>query len=125
MKSGMRILSSCMAAALVLLLAGCGSIQFQAGANFDPGKLESVLRLGGSTQREVAQALGEPYGRGVALLPFHEAPRVTWTYFYEKGTADLSTGAMADERKYLFVFFDGDKFDSYMWFPSALATVKK
>jgi hypothetical protein len=32
---------------------------------------------------------------------------------------------MADDRIYLFVFFKGDTFDSYLWFPSALRTAGK
>jgi hypothetical protein len=32
---------------------------------------------------------------------------------------------MADDRIYLFVFFKGDTFDSYLWFPSALRSTGK
>lgn len=113
------------AVALASLLTACGTIQFEAGTPFDPGKLESALHPGISTQLDVREALGEPYGKGGALLPFHDTPRIAWTYFHERGGMDMSTGDIKDERVYLFVFFAGDKFDSYMWFPSALATVKK
>jgi hypothetical protein len=113
------------ASALALLLTACGTMRLEAGAPFDPDKLESVLRPGVSTQLDVKAALGEPYGKGGAFLPFHDAPRITWTYFQERGSIDMGKGDMNDERVYCFVFFAGDKFDSYMWFTSALAPVKK
>lgn len=111
--------------ALASLLAACGTMRFEAGAPFDPGKLESVLRPGISTQADVRAALGEPYGKGGALLPFHDAPRITWTYFQERGSIDMGKGDMMDERVYCFVFFAGDKFDSYLWFTGVLTPVKK
>lgn len=112
-------------AALGSLLSGCGAMRFEGGTQFDPDKLESVLQPGVSTQLDVKAALGEPYGKGGALLPFHNEPRVTWTYFQERGSMDLGKGEMSDERVYCFVFFAGDKFDSYMWFTSALTPVTK
>jgi hypothetical protein len=121
----LRSLAACLAVALAMLLSACGSMRVEAGAPFDPGKLESVLNPGTSTQIDVKNALGEPYGRGGAYLPFHDSPRTTWTYFYERGNVDLSKGEMNDERVYLFVFFANDKFDSYMWFTSALTPLKK
>jgi hypothetical protein len=120
-----RPFTGCVAAALAVLLTACGTIQVEAGAPFDPGKLESVLKPGASTQADVKNALGEPYGRGGAYLPFHDSPRTTWTYFFERGSADLGKGEMNDERIFLFVFFANDKFDSYMWFTSALTAAKK
>jgi hypothetical protein len=125
MKPTTRRYTACVAAALALLLTACGAIQIEGGAPFDPGKLESALSPGISTQLDVRQALGEPYGKGGAYLPFHDSPRSAWTYFYERGNVDLGKGGMNDERVYLFVFFAGDKFDSYMWFTSTLASVKK
>jgi hypothetical protein len=120
-----RTIAAIVASALALLLISCGTIRMEAGAPFDPGKLESVLRTGVSTQSDVRAALGEPYGKGGALLPFHDAPRITWTYFQERGSVDMGKGDMNDERVYCFVFFAGDKFDSYMWFTSAMTPVKK
>lgn len=111
--------------ALAMLLPGCGTIRVEAGATFDPAVLEGTLRPGVSTQADVVAALGQPYGKGGALLPFHDAPRTTWTYFHELGDVDLGKGDMRDERVYLFVFFAGDKFDSYLWFTSALLPYKQ
>jgi hypothetical protein len=114
-----------LAATLPLMLAGCGSIRVEAGTPFDPDKLESDLRPGISTQADVEAKLGKPYGKGGALLPFHDKPRLTWTYFHEVGNVDMGKGDMLDDRVYLFVFFAGDKFDSYLWFTSSLTPVKK
>jgi hypothetical protein len=125
MKPTTRTAAACAAVALASLLVACGTIQVEAGAPFDPAKLESVLRPGVSTQADVRQTLGEPYGKGGAFLPFHDSPRSAWTYFYERGSVDLAKGDMNDERIFLFVFFAEDKFDSYMWFTSALAPTKK
>jgi hypothetical protein len=125
----MRLTAGRLAGSMVLtlawLLTGCGTMRIEAGTNFDTGKLESELRPGISTQRDVAQALGQPYGKGGALLPFHDAPRVTWTYFRERGDLDPGSGSINDQRVYLFVFFRGDTYDSYMWFTSALAPAKQ
>lgn len=120
-----RWLAACLAALVALLLAACGTVQVEGGAPFDPGRLESALRPGISTQVDVTAALGEPYGKGGALLPFHDRPRTAWTYFLERGNVDLGKGEMNDERVYLFVFFAGDKFDSYMWFTSVLSPTPK
>lgn len=106
------------------LLAACGTVNFEGGRQFDPDKLETVLRPGVSTQLDVKAALGEPYGKGGAQLPFHDKPRTTWTYFTERGSMDMS-GGMNDERIYCFVFFAGDKFDSFMWFTSKLTPAHK
>jgi hypothetical protein len=109
-------------------LAACsGTARLEAGRPFDPAVLESVLRPGVSSTAEVRAALGEPYGQGGALLPFHDGPRTTWTYFHESGMVNLSGSSMdmADDRTYLFVFFKGDIFDSYLWFPSALRSASK
>jgi len=109
-------------------LAACsGTARLEAGRAFDPAVLESVLRPGVSSSADVRAALGEPYGQGGALLPFHDSPRIAWTYFHESGMVNLSGSSMdmADDRIYLFVFFKGDIFDSYLWFPSALRSSGK
>lgn len=112
------------AVALAMLLSACGSIRVEAGATFDPAMLESALRPGVSTQADVLSALGPPYGKGGALLPFHDVPRMTWTYFHEVGDIDLGKGDLRDQRIYLFVFFAGERYDSYLWFTSALQPTK-
>ena len=91
-------------------------MRYQGGREFDLGSLERSLKVGASTQAEVRTTLGAPYGQGGAMLPWHDAPRAVWTYYYETGQVDLGGPDSHSRRSYLFVFFQGDKFDSYMWF---------
>jgi hypothetical protein len=101
-------------AILVSLAAACSGIQVRAGnrPNIDP--LEKSLRLGKSTRADVVTALGEPIGRGRAMLPIDPKlkTRAMWSYYYEEGTFE------DDRRIFLFVFFDEDRYDGYMWFSS-------
>jgi hypothetical protein len=105
---------------VVAAVAACGTMQFRAGNPVDPAALERSLKTGTSTQADVKAALGAPYGQGAALMPFHDAERTVWTYFYERGSVDVSTMATQDKRTYLFVFFVGDRLDGYMWFASEI-----
>lgn len=123
----LRPLVAMLLVALAGLSACSGTARLEAGKAFDPAVLESVLRPGVSSTADVRAALGEPYGQGGALLPFHDSPRTAWTYFQESGMVNLNGSSidMADDRIYLFVFFKGDTFDSYLWFPSALRSAGK
>ena len=118
-----KALASASAVALVsgaVAIGGCGTVQIQAGRKFDPTLLEQSLKTGTSSQADAKAALGEPYGQGRALMPFHDSDRTVWTYFYERGSVDLASFATHDQRIYLFMFFAGDRFDGYMWFASEL-----
>jgi len=102
--------------AIVILLSvavnGC-SIDVRMGRRPDVQVIEKNLRLQESTSRDVLAVLGEPFGKGKAMLPgFHSTPKIMWSYYY--GEANLK-----DARNvYLFVFFDQDRYDGYMWFSS-------
>jgi hypothetical protein len=107
--------------ALAGMTIGCASVvEFEAGSKFDPALLEQSLQAGVSTQADVKKALGEPYGRGRALMPFHESGRAVWTYYYERGSVAVTSMEMKDRRVYLFMFFAEDRFDGYMWFASEM-----
>jgi hypothetical protein len=103
-----------------LMVGGCGTVEFESGSRFDPALLEQSLRAGSSTQSDVQAALGEPHGRGRALMPFHEMPHTVWTYYYERGSIDISSSQTKDQRTYLFVLFADDRYDGYMWFVSEM-----
>jgi len=45
-------------------------------------------------------------------MPFHDEPRNVLTYYYEEGTLE------DDRRLFLFVFFNEDTYEGYMWFSS-------
>ena len=102
-------------------IGGCSTVvDFEAGSKFNPALLEQSLRSGVSTEADVKAAFGEPYGRGRALMPFHESDRTVWTYYYERGSVAVPSMEMKDQRIYLFLFLADDRFDGYMWFASEM-----
>lgn len=118
--SGIRLaLRAGVLAAVVLAISACGTVRYNAGREFNLGALETTLKAGSSTPADVKAALGEPYGQGGAMLAWHDAPRTVWTYYYEAGQVDLGGSDSHARRSYLFVFYAGDKFDSYMWFATS------
>ena len=118
--SGVRLaLRTGVLTAMVLGASACGTVRYNAGQQFSLGALETSLKVGSSTQSDVKAALGEPYGQGGAMLAWHDAPRTVWTYYYEAGQIDLGGADSHSRRSYLFVFYAGDKFDSYMWFATS------
>ena len=104
----------------LLLIGGCGTIDFQVGKSFDSLSLETNLIAGVSNAEQVEATLGKPFGKGRALMPFHEAPRTVWTYYFEQGSIDLGGGENKDKRKYLFLFLAEDIYEGYIWFDSLL-----
>jgi hypothetical protein len=110
---------------LVSFPAACSSAYFRAraGNRPDTSLLESSLRLGESTRADVLAVLGEPMGRGMARMPVDPRPNAgaMWSYYYEEDLVRdiLSQQASGESRRiFLFVFFDGDIYDGYMWFSS-------
>lgn len=100
-----------------LLLTGCGPMQIRAGKKPDVSVLKS-LQVGKSTQQDVRAALGEPTGKGRSMFPWQDTPRTLWSYYYEEGVIDVGGSGSDDRRVFLFLFFDNDKYDGYMWFSS-------
>jgi hypothetical protein len=101
-----------MAILISIALSAC-SIDIRAGRRPDVQLLEMNLRLRESTSADVLHVLGEPFGKGKAMIPvLHSTPKVLWSYYYEEAS-------MKDARRiFLFVFFDQDRYDGYMWFSS-------
>lgn len=101
------------AIAAALLMQGCIEIRVRVGERPDVAALEAKLEMGKSTHEDVRALLGKPFGEGAAMLPFHDAPRDMWSYYYEEGTLK------DDRRMFLFVYFTADgHYDGYMWFSS-------
>ncbi len=119
---GARMISGCLAMSLLALasgqLAGCGPIQVRAGKKPDVAVLNKSLQIGNATQQGVLAVLGKPDGRGRSMMPWQSSPRTVWTYYYEEGLIDLGGENSDDRRIFLFLFFDGDRFDGYLWFSS-------
>lgn len=101
-----------------VLLTGCGAMQVRAGKKPDISVLQKTLQVGKSTQQDVRVALGNPSGQGRSMLPWQGSPRTLWSYYYEEGVIDLGGANSDDRRIFLFLFFDDDRFDGYMWFSS-------
>lgn len=93
------------------LMVGCID-RFRIGNRPNADVLESSLRLRESTPADVVAVLGQPDGKGRALLPIDSKPRTMWSYYYEEG--DLKDS----RRIFLFVYFDKGLYDGYMWFSS-------
>lgn len=99
-------------AVIIMLTTGCMDIKTRIGRMPDTDALEKTLHLGESSQTDVLKTLGEPYGKGKEMLPIGKGARVMWSYYYEEGN-------LKDSRRiFLFVFFEQDKYDGYMWFSS-------
>ncbi len=94
------------------LAVGCMDIRMRIGERPNVDLLETALRLRESTPPDVLRVLGPPFGKGQVLLPIDPKPRAMWSYYYEEGD-------MKDIRRiFLFVYFDQDRYDGYMWFSS-------
>ena len=108
-----------MAVFLSSIVCGCMDIQVRMGREFNHKVLEGTLRVGESTPTDVLEALGEPFGKGKAMLPIDPAPKTMWTYHYGEANMKDARGI------YLFVFFDQDRYDGYMWFSSLTKELPK
>ena len=95
-----------------LLMAGCPTVYIRMGERPDIDLLEKSLRVGESTRQDVVATLGRPYATGRWMLPTDGKPRTMWTYYYEDGTLEDA------RRLLLFIYFDEDRYDGYMWFSS-------
>jgi len=106
---------------IALLTTACSKIEYVAGEPPKIAALDQSLRLGESSTEDVLAALGKPNGNGVILLPIDGHPRKTWSYYYEKGLIKAGNDGNLDadmRRTFLFVYFDQDRYDGYMWFSS-------
>jgi len=101
------------------VVVGC-IVSARTGTDFDPSIVGSTLKPGVASQADVRAALGEPFAKGSAMMPFHDRPHLTWTYFADRSSVGMSSGNMDERMKYLFVFFAGDRMDSYIWFTSTV-----
>ena len=115
----LRCVNSCAPATLlasilcaICLTTGCSDITIRTGVPPDITALGAQLRSHESNQQEVLSVLGRPYGEGRALMPFDTRAKTVWTYYYEEGTLEDF------RRTFLFVFFEDNRFDGYLWFSS-------
>ena len=118
---GTRHIAVWLALVAGLLTTACTESRYEVGNPIDIEALEGKLRVGESSAAEVRAVLGEPSGDGAVLLPIDARPRKMWSYYYEKGLIKAGSGGNLDaemRRTFLFVYFDEDRYDGYMWFSS-------
>lgn len=89
-------------------------------------RIETELKRGSSVKDDVRKLLGEPNGSGECFLPGQDAPREVW--FYEDievtGSRSVPDAVMVDLRQQiLLVFFEGDKFDGYLFTSNVLPAI--
>jgi hypothetical protein len=110
--------------ALVLATAACSiDMNLRMGHRPDTAALERRLHIGESSTDDVLAALGPPDGKGAAMLPIDQRPSVMWLYTYSEGPVHVSVpgSTTADPRTLImFVFFDGDRYQGYLWASSLL-----
>lgn len=100
----------------LLVITGCGlGARYTTGRLPDTGVLESSLRIGESTEKDIRAVLGEPYGFGRYLPPADNTPREMLAYFYEAGNLNEST-----QQTMLYVLLLDGRYDGYLWFTSTL-----
>jgi hypothetical protein len=80
------------------------------GRRYDVAILEKVLRMGISTREDVTAAFGTPDGKGIENFPTSRRPRTVWSYL--SGEVIKS----GEQRLHLLIYFDGDRYDGYLWF---------
>lgn len=81
---------------------------------FNNAALTTTLQRGVSSAADVKEALGEPTGSGEFLL---EELRTIW--FYEENKVDATGQKLRIQQDVLLVFFEGDRFDGFLWFSDA------
>lgn len=102
---------------LFVVAGGCITAKILIGREVDPGVLERSLTLGRSTPADVRALLGEPHGKGRSHLPIDSGPRTVWAYVYAE--ANVESNDLKDLRRTeLWVYFDGERYDGYLWFSS-------
>lgn len=101
-------------AIITLSISSCMNVQIRAGNKVNVTLLENQFIPGQTTPKEVLRNLGPPLGKGKEMLPIGETVRDVWTYYYEEGSLDDI------RRLILYVFFQNNTYDGYLWFSSLL-----
>lgn len=110
-RSANAVICALVVVSAALLAAGC-SVQLRMGRQPNLRVLEDSLVIGESTRGDVSAVLGVPQGVGRSMLPIAANPRTIWFYHYAEATTEDGRQIM------VFVYFDQDRYDGYMWFSS-------
>lgn len=90
------------------LIAGCAP-PMKLGVEPSVDRL-AALDLGRADKAVVRETLGQSQGEGKSRMPDFPGLRTVWVYDYVETEGQRVGMAM------LFVFFDGDVYDGYLWF---------
>lgn len=104
-----------------LSTTACTETRYVVGAPPHLEVLDQRLELGTASTEDVLAVLGKPNGAGVIFLPIDRKRREMWSYYYEKGLVKATDSGRLDaetRRTFLFVYFDHEHYDGYMWFSS-------
>jgi len=106
-----------------MFVAACTEISYTANERPPISALEGTLKIGESTRHDVIAALGKPDGTGSIFLPIDAGPRDTLSYYFEEGKMTASSGTVygTAHRTFLWVYFEHDRYDGYMWFTTTLS----
>lgn len=118
----LKTFSSFAVLATIVFFGGCAQPgPMISGRLADTDKIESLLQRGKSLKGDVERILGKPNSYGKSLFPTQATTREVWVYvFIQTGEPRVSSGRTTtidiDTRQQtLLIFFDGDKFDGYLW----------
>jgi len=105
------------------LVIGCAPKKITTGTFVQVNSLNSELRRGLSSKKDVERILGTPNGSGSAVLPTDPKLREVWYYddiemtdFRGEGNGMVRVNV---RQQVLLVFFDREIFDGYMWFSNS------
>jgi hypothetical protein len=110
---------------LLAVLESCGNTldtRFTVNKPLDLAKLEHELTIGKSTEQDVVAVLGHPSGKGGTFVPIASEPGKTFSYYFAKGKESSGTATQV-ERTLLYVWFDHDIYEGYMWMTSSMGGV--
>lgn len=106
-----------------VLMAGCATGKVTTGGFVRVSLIDTELRRGWSTKKDVEGVLGAPKGFGGAVLPTDPNPCEVWFYedieltdFKSEGEGVLRVNL---RQQVLLVFFKKGIFDGFMWFSNA------
>jgi hypothetical protein len=102
------------------ITTGCTRfLKTMAGESFNVALVDQ-LQVGVSTESDVRQLFGTPYGMGRTYLPFQQEQITLWSYYYELGMAEQQGNRTAFDarRTFMFVFINDGIYEGHMWFSS-------
>lgn len=104
-------------------LSACNTTKIEQGSFLNISSIETELKKGVSTKKDVQRILGSPQGFGGAVFPHNTEAHEVW--FYENIKFDIIKSqqfqiTMDMNQKVLLVFFSKQFFDGFLWFTGTI-----